>query len=166
MSKLFPEGCMKPMIILPPNTMSDADIAELRANNICVVVSSDPSMVRFVDPIPAASCRTQIEHAAIGLSKKVMVPGFWNTSGSWDGETVRLTLVDKFVELLIKGSPLDPRPSQQEIEKQAYDESKIAEQRVMAREDARAEREAKKKAALMPKRDEKGHFLKPVEAAK
>lgn len=157
---------MKPMMILTPGTMSDGDIAELRANNICVVVSKDPAAVRFVDPLPVQSSRTEIEIAAIKFSRKVLANNFWNPE--WSGaKDARATLVSKFIEILSVGSPLDPNPSQQELEKKAYNEAKIEEQRRIAREDARAEREAKKKAAAMPKRDDKGHFVPaPKESAK
>jgi hypothetical protein len=56
---------MKPMIILPPGVMDDENIKLLRENDICVVVAEDPAKVRFVDPIPAASNRAQMEQAAI-----------------------------------------------------------------------------------------------------
>jgi hypothetical protein len=159
--KLFPDGCMKPMMIIPPETMSDGDISELRANNICVVVSKDPASVRFVETIPVVSSQSQMERAAIQLSRKILSDNFWNKGGSWSGETVRATLLEKFVELLVRGGPLDPNKSQQEHERSAYNDAKIDEQAKIGREEARAEREAKKKAASMPKRDDKGHFLKP-----
>lgn len=131
---------MKPMIILPPDTMSNEDIQELRANGVCVVVSKDPAAVRFVDPLPAVTSRTEIEQAAIKLSRKLMSPGFWNS------DDTRRIITATFIDLLVAGTPLDPMPPQAELEKRAYDESKINEQRQIAREDARAEAAARKAA--------------------
>lgn len=127
---------MKPMIILPSDVMSKDDIEILRANNICVVVATDPSKVRFVDPIPAQSSRTDIENAAIKLSRKIL-------SGHFNEDSTK-TFAQMYVSLLVQGTPLDSRPSQAEMEKRAYDESKLEEVRKLAREDARAERFAKK----------------------
>lgn len=60
---------MKPMIILPPDTMSEDNIKLLRENDICVVTATNPGQVKFVDPIPAASSQTQMERSAIRLSR-------------------------------------------------------------------------------------------------
>lgn len=43
---------MKPIIILPPNTMTDENIQLLRDNDLCVVVAEDPAAVKFIDPLP------------------------------------------------------------------------------------------------------------------
>jgi len=129
---------MKPMIILPPDVMDKENIDLLRENGICVVVAKDPAKVRFVDPIPAVASRTQMEQAAISLSRKILHPGFWND------DSTRQEMCSFYVELLTKGTPLDPRPSQEESEKKEYDAAKLQEIRELARNDARAERAAKK----------------------
>lgn len=136
---------MKPIIILPPDSMSDADIAELRANDICVVTSKEPAKVEFVDPIPSISSRTQIENAAIGLCRKILRPNFWNSTGSWNGSTVSGTVLQTYIEMLVEGSPLDPKASKEELGRKASEEAYFDERRRIAREEARAERAAAKK---------------------
>lgn len=136
---------MKPMIILPPELMDAANIKQLQDNDICVVVASDPARVRFVDPIPSMSSRTQMEDAAIQLSRRLL-------NGEFDGSTVRKSdFARLYVEILIKGSPLDIRGSTEEQRKRAFDQEKEAELYRLAREEAKAEREAKKKAAMVKK---------------
>lgn len=133
---------MKPMIIIPPKTMSDADIAELRKNDICVVVATDPARVKFVDPIPAASSRTQIEDAAIKLSRLLLN----GQTGSVNLNSYSANISKLFVECLINGTSLDSRGTKQEQEALWYDRERIAEVQRIAREDARAERKARKEA--------------------
>ena len=136
---------MKSMIILPPELMDAANIKQLQDNDICVVVASDPARVRFVDPIPSMSSRTQMEDAAIQLSRRLL-------NGEFDGSTVRKSdFARLYVEILIKGSPLDIRGSTEEPRKRAFDQEKEAELYRLAREEAKAEREAKKKAAMVKK---------------
>jgi len=96
---------MKPIIILPPNQMSEADIAELRKNDLCVVVAKDPAKVKFVDPIPAQSSRTQIEDAAIKLSRVLLNRqwGKWTNSPSLDHSDLSRI----YASLLLVGTPLD-----------------------------------------------------------
>lgn len=128
---------MKPIIIIPPDTMSDEDIKLLRDNQLCVVVAKDPARVKFVDPIPAISSRTEIEDAAIKLSRKIFAGEVWTA------ETVKV-FADQYTKLLIKGTPLDPRYIDPvECDKQTYDYAHAEEIRKMAREDARAEKAAK-----------------------
>ncbi len=69
---------MKPIIIIPEGAMSAESIKELRDNGICVVEAKDPACVKFLDPIPAAQGRTNVEDAAIQLSRKILNKGFWN----------------------------------------------------------------------------------------
>lgn len=137
---------MKPIIILPPDAMSEADIKELRDNGLCVVVADDPAKVKFLDPIPSAAERTKIEDAAIELSRRVLASDFSNDSTSvWKSEICRT-----FVDVLVKGTRLDMNPSQSELEAEAYNYAKIDEARKIAREDARkeaAERKAAKEVA-------------------
>lgn len=133
-------GSMKPMIILKVGTMKAADIARLNANGLCVVEAKDPASVRFVDPIPVSAARTKIETAAIEFSRKVMAPGFWNQPGTRDEMT------RTFVDLLVKGTRLDPKPSQEEVERNKYNDTRLDEVRRLAREDARKEHAAAKAA--------------------
>jgi hypothetical protein len=134
---------MRPIIIVAPNLLDAENIKALRDNDICVVVAEDPSKVKFIDPIPAQSSRTKIEDAAIALSRKILKHGTFD-----DGS--RRNFASMYVDLLINGTPLSQEPTQEEQEKQAYDYAKIDEIRKMAREDAKAEREAKKKGAKNP----------------
>ena len=145
MSNIFGKDIdgMKPMMIIPPDTMSAEDIALLRENGVCVVVSKEPGALRFLDPLPVVSSRSQIEHAAIQLSRKLLGSNFWINNGGWASRS-RADVVSLFVELLAKGTPLDPGITQQEQEQRVYDETKYDEIRRLAREDAKAERAAKK----------------------
>lgn len=131
---------MNPIIILPPDTMSEADIKTLRDNDLCVVVAADPSKVKFVDPIPAASSRTEIENAAVHLSRKLLNGHGFDGSGyaTWS------SVAKLYCQLLSKGTPLDINEQPHEIEKKIFDQAKAEEIRQIAREEARAEREAKK----------------------
>lgn len=129
---------MKPIIILPPDTMSEEHIKALVENGLCVVVSTNPEAVKFLDPIPSMAGRTAVEDAAIQLSRKVLNRGYWSS------DDTRGTLARTYVELLVKGTKLDPEPSKEEVERQVYDLARHDELRRIAREDARAERAAKK----------------------
>jgi hypothetical protein len=130
------------MMILPPGLMSDKDMQLLRDNGICVVTAEDPARVKFVDPIPVVSSRTQIEHAAIQLSRRILNGECKNSAGYLDTGSV----YSKFINLVVSGSPLDPKPTREEIERRIFDETKADEIRKIAREEARAERQAKKEA--------------------
>lgn len=124
---------MKPIIILPPNTVSADDIKLLRENELCVVVAENPSLVKFVDPIPAQSSRTEVEKAAIQLSRKLL-------NGQTDMSTLtnyRGSIAALFVDILMNGTRLDAR----------FEMMKDQELRELAREEARAERKAAKAAA-------------------
>jgi hypothetical protein len=136
---------MKPMIIIPPNTMSDADIQELRKNEICVVVATDPAKVKFVDPIPAVSSRTKIEQAAIQLSRKLLHRQW--THITTDNSIGINTISRLYIECLIAGTPLDERGSIEEREQEYFDNAKMTELERLAKEEARAERAAKRAAA-------------------
>lgn len=133
---------MKPVIILPPDAVSVEDIALLNANDLCVVVAKDPSMVKFVDPLPAASSRTEMEHAAIQLSR-MLLNGHWSR---WSGTNMlgRGDFARMFVDLLVEGTPLDPNPTRAEQEAVLFSDAKREEIRRLAREEAREERKAKK----------------------
>ena len=136
---------MMPIMILPQEAMSKEDIEILRANGICVVVAKEPHAVKFVDPIPAASSRTEIEQASLSLSRKLLHPGFWRRdSFTADDSSLRKTITASFVELLLNGTPLDSKPTKEELQKEAYHAEKIREMQLLAREDAKAERQASK----------------------
>lgn len=134
---------MQPMMIVPPQTFSEGDLKLLRDNGICVVEAADPEKVKFVDPMPAVSSRTQIENAAIGLSRLLL-----NNTGPWKwNEDSCGKFATMYAHMLIKGTPLDAAVDQtQRLNQQAFDDAKADELRKIAREEARAERTAKKAA--------------------
>lgn len=137
---------MKPMIILPPDVMDESNVKLLRENGICVVVASDPAKVKFVDPIPAASSRTQMEDAAIRLSRRLLAGHLF--------ENNRRDFANLYVDCLIKGTPLDVNYVEPEVrDKSIFDTAKQDELRRLAREEAKAERAAAKtKAATEQKK--------------
>lgn len=139
---------MNPMIVLPPDAMSEEDIKTLRANDICVVVAKDPAAVKFVDTVPEIVSRTAVENAAIQLSRRILTP--LNAGGPYD-ENTRGSFSKMFVDLLMKGTPLDPRPSRVEQEQQLFDRTKAEEIQRLAREEARQERAAAKAAKAAKK---------------
>lgn len=119
--------------------MSPEDIKMLRDNAICVVVATNPATVKFLDPIPAAASRTKIENAAIALSRIILKRGTYDDNS-------RGSFAKMYVDLLAKGTPLDPEPSLAEREKEYFDQAKLDELRRLAKEEAKAERAAAKKA--------------------
>jgi hypothetical protein len=133
---------MKPIIVIPPDTMSDADIKLLRDNDLCVVVSKDPAKLKFLDPIPAASQQGKIEHAAIQLSRILLNKqwGGYTTNGTIGIETFSKIYID----LLMKGTELDPAGSREEQEKKYFDSAKYDAIRELARQEAKEERAAAK----------------------
>lgn len=135
---------MKPLVILPKGTMSAKDKEKLTKNGICVVEAETPSLVKFVDSVPEIASRTQIEQAAIQLSRKILQRSTWNN------DNTSKEMAAMYVELLIKGTPLDPRSTQQEQEKQIFDNTKADELRRLAREEAKAERAAAKASKQQP----------------
>lgn len=136
---------MRPMIILPPGNMSAADIKVLNDNGICVVVSKNPAAVKFVDPIPSSVQRTKVESAAIQLSRKLLAGQIPHDSY---GTVTRQNYLNVYIDCLTRGTILDPNPTQEEREAEVYDEAKYTEIRKLAREDAKAQRDAKRKASL------------------
>lgn len=132
---------MKPIIIIPPDTMTSEDIQKLNDNDLCVVVSKDPSKVKFVDPIPSALQRTKVESAAIALSRKILR---W----PWDKNTClyKGTVAEMYVELLVTGTPLDSNGSIEEQEANIVSAARRDELQRIAREEARAEAKAKREA--------------------
>lgn len=132
---------MKPLIILPKDAMSAKDKEKLTKNGICVVETETPSLVKFVDSVPEIASRTQIEQAAIQLSRKVLDKNTWIYNSGTEKDMAKL-----YIDLLIKGTVLDPRPNQEEQEKQIFDQAKADELRRLAKEEAKAERNAAKTA--------------------
>lgn len=137
---VFKGVVMKPLIIMPKGAMSSKDKEKLTKNNICVVEAETPSLVKFVDSVPEIASRTQIEQAAIQLSRKVLDKNTWGYNNSDTSKE----MAKMYVDLLVKGTPLDPRPTQEEQEKEIFNQAKADELRRLAREEARAERAAKK----------------------
>jgi hypothetical protein len=127
---------MKPMMIIAPDVMDASEIEELRKNDICVAVAKDPDRIRFMDPIPCQSSRTQIETAAIELSRRVLRGDIFPNNKS---DFSRL-----FVECLLQGSPLQPTPTVSEIEANYFTSEKRAEIQRLARQEAKEERAAAK----------------------
>jgi len=135
---------MKPIIVLPKKTMSQEDIKQLRDNELCVVEASDPSKVKFIDPIPSASQRGKIDQAAIQLSR-ILLNGTWghyqNTNMLSRSDFARI-----YVDMLISGTALDSQGDTAEQEQRLITNARRSELEKLAREDARAERAAKKAA--------------------
>jgi hypothetical protein len=104
-----------------------------------VVEAADPAKVKFVDPIPAASSRSKIEDAAIQLSRKIL-------NGQFNFPIGRGTCAETFVQLLVDGTSLDWKPTKQEREQEFFDDEKREELRRLARQEAKAERDAIKAA--------------------
>lgn len=144
MSLMPNDGRMKPIIIIPLDTMSDADIKELRDNGLCVVTAKEPGAVKFLDPIPSAAERTKVEDAAIELSRKVLKPGFWTSDSTRQN----------VASWLVKGTRLDPSPKAERLEA-VFDEAKEAELRRLAREEAKEERRLAREKAAKEKGKEK-----------
>ncbi len=130
---------MKPIIIIPPDTLSPEDIQQLRDNDLCVIVAKDPKDVRFLDPIPAAKDRSKMEQAAILMSRRLL-------NGFGSGSTfTKSSFANLFIEILIEGSPLDLNGTEEEQHERLFKREKEAEIVRLARIEAKAEREAKKK---------------------
>ena len=128
---------MKPMMIVPPKTFSEGDLQLLRDNGICIVETADPAAVRFVDPLPVVSSRSEMERAAIALSRKLLTKGHCPWNDTTLGDIARM-----FADLLLEGTSLDADRVQ--LEESTYNEAHHEEIRKIAREDARAARAAKK----------------------
>jgi hypothetical protein len=143
------EPPMKPIIILPPDVMSADDISELRGNDLCVVIATDPAKVRFLDPIPTASSRSQIEDACIRLSRKIL-HGHW--TGKFNTESLSKTQIRSlYLDSLLSGSPLDPAGTKEQQEEAIISAARRDELCAIGREEARAERAAKKAAKTTKK---------------
>src|SRR4051812_11677156 len=119
---------MKPIIIIPPGVMSAEDQKELTDNDLCVVEATDPSQVKFLDPIPASSSRTQIEQACIDLSR-IVLNGKWNITqnGVQVSSLTKTQLRSVWYECLTKGTRLDPNPTIEELEQKIIDDARMEE---------------------------------------
>lgn len=144
------DGRMKPILIIPPETMSNDDVKRLNDNGICTVVCKDPLAVKFLDPIPSMAGRDRIEQAAIELSRRILNWGP-EKGKTWTGLINRGDVLSVFFNVLQSGTSLsdDPTPKeiaaarQQQLEREAH-QTKMEEVRKIAREEARAERAAAK----------------------
>ena len=134
---------MKPMMIIPPGLMSDANVKLLRDNGICVAIAKDPSKIKFLDPIPCTSSQTQMERAAIRLSRLVL-NGHWNQQ--WRSTLGKAEFAELYVDLLVKGTSLDVRGSVEEQEQKIIDDARHIELVTIGREEARAKRLSNKQA--------------------
>ena len=142
---------MKPMLVVPTGQMKPSEIKKLNDNGICTVEVKNPSLVKFLDPIPCAAERTGVEQAAIQLSRKLLSRDF-HTYGGYASHTAsdgtklnsRSDIARLYVDLLIKGTALDEAPTQDEEEKKIFDQAKAEELRRLAREEAKAEHNLKK----------------------
>lgn len=136
---------MKPIIILPPDAVTAEDIQILRDNDLCVVVAKDPATVKFVDPIPSASSRTEIENAAIQLSRRML-------AGELQGKYDKANVSSLYVDILLKGTPLDADQLDKETHtRQWFNTEYFEEVKRLAREEAREDRKKRKEEAAAKK---------------
>lgn len=89
---------MRPVVILPENAMTKADINKLCRNGICVVEAKDPSAVRFCEPPPEGY--SVQERAAISLFRYLMRKDI-------DRSRSRLDIGSLYADFIIKGTPLE-----------------------------------------------------------
>ncbi len=128
---------MKPILIIPVDTMTAEDIKKLNDNGICTVEAKNPALVKFLDPIPSAAQRGQVEQAAIALSRRLLTMN--RTDSIYGADIFKF-----YVDALVRGTALDPNPSQEEEEQRFFNTAKLKELQRLASEEARAERAAKK----------------------
>lgn len=91
---------VRPIIILPPDAMSEKDMEALRRNGVCVVTAKDPAAVRFTEPPPYGY--TLQEKAAIGLCRVLFD---LSNAGTW----TRREIAERYAYILIEGTPLSAR---------------------------------------------------------
>jgi len=142
---------VKPMIIVPPELLDAADRKALEDNGVCVVVAKDPAKLRFMDPLPAVSNRSEIEMAALKMSRILLNRqwGNYTTSAVVGADTFARI----FADCLIEGTRLSLNGTIEEREQKQYDLARMDELARIAREDARAERAAKKAGQpMVPRR--------------
>lgn len=131
---------MKPMIILPKGQMSVADMKTLRENNVCVVEAKDPAKFKFVDPIPAMSCRNKMEEAAIRLSRRIINWDFTNQ----DGGLYKKDAIGMYLQFLVEGTSLSLKGDKEEQEQRVIDNARFDELQRIGREEAREVRKKQK----------------------
>src|SRR5712664_689478 len=149
MSKPIPpnDNRMKPILIIPVDTMAAEHIKRLNDNGICPVEAKNPALVKFLDPIPSAAERSQLEIATLKFSRKMLNrETFINAQRNWIeygfADVCRL-----FMACLIEGRALDSNPTKQEKEEVYFEQEKRHELQRLAKEEAKAERTAAKAKA-------------------
>ncbi len=144
------EEKMRPMIIAPEKLFPPESLDLLRKNGICIVECSDPSKVKFVDPLPAVSSRNEMERAAIKLSR-ILLNGQW---GQYTPSS-RADFCRIYIDCLTTGTELDSRGGPSEHQEALYSAEFQEETRRLARADAKAARlkriEESKKTTNAPK---------------
>jgi hypothetical protein len=101
---------IKPVMVLPKGQMSQEDIAELRANQFCVVEAEDPSTLRFLEPPPEGY--DAMDRAAIQLMRRLVTCGNKNDT-FYRGDISRL-----LAELLMGGKVPEPVAQVQRVKRQ------------------------------------------------
>ncbi len=90
-----------PLFILARGEMSKGDIAKLNEFGFLTVEAKDPSKIRFAEPPPGDY--TEMEKASIRLTR-------WIMGNNSNATFYKSTIVEKFVQILLEGSPLAPVP--------------------------------------------------------
>jgi len=135
---------VKPIIILPKNVMSPEHIKKLQENDLCVVEADNPALVKFVDPIPAMKDRSKVEDAALRFSRILLTGRGLNNGTSYNSSHSEICRL--YVSCLLEGTDLSAGPTQQEREQAYFNAEKMDEIRRLARQEAKEERDAAKKA--------------------
>lgn len=94
---------IRPVIILPPDEMSDQDIEKLNQNGFCVVVAKNPDQVRFMDP-PLQSYPAP-ERAALRLCRYVIANR--SNENAYNAQAYK-ALTERLCDYLLEGTPLQP----------------------------------------------------------
>lgn len=87
---------IRPVIILPPDEMSEDDIGKLNNNGFCVVVAKHPDQVRFMEP-PLQSYPAP-ERAALKLCRVIMA--------SREKNVTLQDLTQRLCDFLMEGVPI------------------------------------------------------------
>jgi hypothetical protein len=142
---------MKPILIIPPDTIDAEGIKALNDNGICCVVATDPSSVQFADPENSgyfAECAVRFTRVMLNQNTFIQNNQWHNLSMD---EVARLFTVEAK-----KGTPFS-REHQDKLEaaKRIIENAKLDEEAKIAREEAReeaAQRRAEKAAAKSSKK--------------
>ena len=89
---------MLPVVILKKGTVTIQDIKRLRAIGLCVVESSEPSSVRYMEPFPQGY--TVQELAALELARTLLTEGRVGTCNH------KQALGSMYADILMRGDPL------------------------------------------------------------